>query len=287
MVENAFTRSDRFCMYRSDYSQRTRRSESITGLEPDRSDDLSAGITRARADIPGTPVLFQIQHQKIVGCRTGCTLIDGPDLRTVYILNNQHTFLNYTSLERVYITEQIFNPEQIKEAALLPGDYEDCSFRTCDFAGADFSHFTFIDCRFEDCNLSLIKLVQTAFRDCQFTGCKMTGLHFDHCKSTLFSVSFTHCNLSLSSFYNMKLKKQCFTHCILHETDFAGTELEAADFTHADLKDAVFDNTLLKSADFRHAQHIRIDPDRNPLTNACFSADGLPGLLEKHRIRIA
>ena len=84
-------------------------------------------------------------------------------------------------MEKPYIADQIFE----KCTSLAYGEYEHCTFRSCNLEGADLKNFQFVDCRFEDCNLSLAKLSGTALQQVSFEGCKMQGLHFEACNPFL------------------------------------------------------------------------------------------------------
>jgi len=95
------------------------------------------------------------------------------------------------------------------------GNYESCLFRNCNFTNSNLSDINVTDCRFEDCNLSLAKINNTQMNGITFVNCKMLGLKFEHCNPFLFKVDFESCQLNLSSFYKLKLKKQCSetAHC--------------------------------------------------------------------------
>jgi len=166
------------------------------------------------------------------------------------------------------------------------GKYENCSFVNCNFLNADLSSVHFTECEFVGCNLSMAKLSQTSFCTVQFKDCKMLGLHFDHCNEFLFAVAFENCQLNLSSFYGLKLKKTLFKNTTLQEVDFSDADLTQASFDQCDLLNAIFDNTLLEKADFRTAYNYIIHPEKNRLKKAKFSVSGLPGLLQHFDIEI-
>ncbi len=184
-------------------------------------------------------------------------------------------------MDTAYTADKKFEKVDFTVEPLPKGDYEACSFINCNFSSADFSGFHFSDCRFDQCNLGLVKLIKTTFSDVVFTYCKMMGLHFETCNQIPFTVSFDHCSLTVSSFYRMKIKKMQFVHTVLHETDFTESDLSGAVFDHCDLKAAIFDNCILEKADFSTAFYYSIDPEKNKVTKAIFSLEGLPGLLEK------
>ncbi len=166
------------------------------------------------------------------------------------------------------------------------GKYENCRFVNCNFLNADFSTVHFTECEFVGCNLSMAKLSQTSLCSIQFKDCKMLGLHFDHGNEFLFAVAFDNCQLNLSSFFGLKLKKTIFKNTTLHEVDFSNSDLTQATFDQCDLMNAIFDNTLLEKVDFRTAYNYTIHPEKNRLKKAKFAVSGLSGLLQHFDIVI-
>lgn len=189
-------------------------------------------------------------------------------------------------MERPLTEEKTFDQIDFTKESLLEGDYEDCSFINCNFSNVNLSHFNFIECTFRGCNLSMTKLGKTALRNIEFKDCKLLGLHFEHCKELLFAVGFDHCILSLSCFYNVKLKRTVFNNCSLQEVDFTEADLTGAVFQNCDLAGAVFDHTNLEKADFRTAFNYSINPEQNRIKKAKFAVAGIGGLLGKYDIEI-
>jgi fluoroquinolone resistance protein len=134
--------------------------------------------------------------------------------------------------------------------------------------------------------MSMAKLGNTAFKDAAFKGCKLLGLHFEDANPFLLALSFSDCQLNLSSFFNLSLKKTRFVNCGMKEVDFSGADLSLAVFDNCDLLGAVFGNTTLERADFRTAFNYSLDPEANKIKKAKFSISGLPGLLGKYNIDI-
>jgi uncharacterized protein YjbI with pentapeptide repeats len=132
----------------------------------------------------------------------------------------------------------------------------------------------------------MIKLRDTALRDVKFVDCKMLGMQFDKCREFLLSMSFKGCNLNLSSFYKLIIKKIRFENCSLQETDFTETDLTGGVFHNCDLSGATFDHTILERVDFRSSFNYSIDPDINRIRRAKFSLSGLSGLLQKYDIEV-
>lgn len=189
-------------------------------------------------------------------------------------------------MDQPLFEDTVFTRESCSAGQLIQGEYAYCEFVQLDLSNRDLSGFHFVECIFRDCNLGMIKLHQSVLNTVKFTGCKLVGLHFEDCNKVLFSVSFSHCQLDLSSFFELKMKKTTFLHCSLRETDFTGTELSAAVFDHCDCTRAVFENTVLEKADFTTAVNYTIDPERNRIRKARFGTEGLSGLLHKYDLDI-
>ena len=169
---------------------------------------------------------------------------------------------------------------------MVLGDYENCTFVSCNFSNADLSGITFSDCTFSSCNLSLAKLAKTSFRNARFEDCKMLGLRFENCSEFLFSVDFKGCNLNFSTFFSRKLKKTRFLNCSLQETDFTEADLSGSVFNNCDLARAAFGHTILEKVDFRSSFNYSIDPEMNRIKKAKFSFAGITGLLNKYDIEV-
>ena len=189
-------------------------------------------------------------------------------------------------MERIYTEDKVFEQIDFTQHALPLGDYENCTFIQCDFSNSTLSSIHFTDCNFVHSNLSLCKLVNTVLADVKFTECKMLGLFFNDCSDFIFTVSFNHCMLNLSSFYKRKLKKTNFIGSSLEEVDFTDADLTAANFSNCNLQKTIFDNNILEKVDFRTAYHYSINPEKNRIKKAQFSLHGIAGLLEKYDIDI-
>lgn len=189
-------------------------------------------------------------------------------------------------MERNYIEDQNFEKQDYTTVALPLAVYENCRFHLCNFSGTNLSGIHFIDCTFNNCNLSTATMNKVVFRDVVFKDCKMVGLHFETCDSFLIAMSFENCQLQLSSFYGMKIKKTPFRNCMLHEVDFTDADLSGSVFEHSDLFKASFYNTNLEGADLRTASNYAIDPEANKIQKSRFALAGLPGLLLKYKIKV-
>jgi len=185
-----------------------------------------------------------------------------------------------------YHEEKDWENIDFKSIGIRQAQYEDCRFIQCDFAGLELHSSSFTDCEFIDCNLSNVDLKGVTLNQVKFKRSKMLGLGFEGCSDFLFSVDFESCQLDYSSFYKRNLKKQQFRACSLKEVDFTDANLEQAIFSDCDLAGAKFENTRLEKADLHTSFNISVDPDFNKVKGALFSLQSLPGLLEKHGIKI-
>ena len=185
-----------------------------------------------------------------------------------------------------YTTDTTFDAAFLEKQPFTRGVFEECRFTGCDFSGCDFSGSTFIDTTFSHCNLSLVPLNQTVFRDVEFSHCKMLGLRFETCDRFGLSLSFDHCQLDHSSFYQLLIKKNVFRSTRLVEADFTESDLTEVLFDDCDLSGAVFNRSTLVKADLRTSTGYTIDPESNNLKKAKFSLSGIPGLLCKYGLEI-
>lgn len=193
----------------------------------------------------------------------------------------------HTQLYRMeYIHQKEFKNVDFSPQGNPVCEYEDCTFINCNFMAADISGSSFDTCVFESCDLSNAKLVKTSFREAEFLNCKMLGLHFDNCNDFLLSFSFAGCQLNMSVFFKLNLKKTIFKNCNLQEADFTEANCTSTVFNDCELAGATFDNTILEGADLRTAYNFTINPENNRIGKAKFSVEGLPGLLHHFGIII-
>ena len=114
----------------------------------------------------------------------------------------------------------------------------------------------------------------------------MLGLAFDSCHPFNLELSFDHCILNMSSFYNLNLSKTPFISCHLEEVDFAGCNLSGAKIKQCQLAGAIFSKSNLNKADLRHSSNYTIDPDDTKIKGAHFSLPEVLTLLASYNIKI-
>ncbi len=185
--------------------------------------------------------------------------------------------------ESIYYANQHFE-KSFPIKGTKDSQFEDCSFKNCDLTAVNFLGCDFSNTTFEGCNFSMIKLGYIGLDKVHFIGCKMVGSDFSNVKDFLFNARFTECILDYAAFMKKKNRKGRFDKCSLKGADFSEADLTEATFNQCDLSSTVFMNTVLNGANFSTAFNYTIDPDRNALKKAKFSADGLAGLLAKYGI---
>jgi len=114
----------------------------------------------------------------------------------------------------------------------------------------------------------------------------MLGLAFEKCAHLGMTFSFEDCNLNHATFYKIKIKGTSFLSCTLHDVDFGSCNLSASVFDSCDFMNASFDQTNLIKVNFYNSINISLDPENNKIKNALFPLDTLPGLLQKHQIKV-
>jgi fluoroquinolone resistance protein len=180
----------------------------------------------------------------------------------------------------------IFDRIDYTASPLPRGEYENCTFKNCNFYSSDLSNFIFRECIFDGCDLSMVAFRNTTLNDIRFVNCKILGVQLQECNSFLLSFGFENCILKLSVFYKLKIKKTSFKNCNLQEADFTETDLTSAIFENCDLHRTVYFGTNLEKADFRSSYNYSLDPERNRIKKARFSRLGIAGLLDKYNIEI-
>ena len=189
-------------------------------------------------------------------------------------------------MNQAAVQEKKLSKVDFSKQGRVTDNFEDCTFEHCSFSKTNLSNIIFSECTFIGCDFSIAALAKTVLRGACFKECKLLGLHFEQCNNFIFTVDFENCILDLSCFYKLSLKKTRFRKCSLHEVDFTECDLTGALFEHCDLSGAKFDRTVLAKADLRTSFNYAIDPERNRLTKAKFSAAGIAGLLGKYNIEI-
>ncbi len=168
----------------------------------------------------------------------------------------------------------------------LSNEYDCCTFTDCNFENVKIGNNTFIECEFVNCNFSNTKLNVTSFKDVSFKNCKLMGINFNDCNPFLLHFSFTDCDLTLASFYQLPIKNTIFTNCNLTEVDFTETDLTNSSFNNCDFVKAIFENTNLTKVNLATSYNFSINPSLNNIKNAQFAKDNIEGLVSHLEIII-
>lgn len=161
----------------------------------------------------------------------------------------------------------------------LVQEYDCCTFTACNFENIKWNNITFIECVFINCNLSNVKINAASLKDVNFSNCKQLGVNFNDCNPFLLHFSFTDCDLTLASFYQLEIKNTIFTNCNLTEVDFTETDLTNSSFNNCDLAKAIFENTNIEKANLSEALNFNINPATNKIKKAQFAKDNIEGLV--------
>ncbi|MXS72693.1 pentapeptide repeat-containing protein, partial [Flavobacteriaceae bacterium W22] len=81
----------------------------------------------------------------------------------------------YLFLSRTHVSDERFDNINCTQKPLNLGEYENCTFRNCNFEYLNISGFRFTDCEFIESNLSMTNLIGSAFREVVFKACQMYG----------------------------------------------------------------------------------------------------------------
>ncbi|KTD74969.1 pentapeptide repeat-containing protein [Legionella waltersii] len=168
--------------------------------------------------------------------------------------------------------------------------FEHCVFINCIFDAGFIRQCKFIECGFKSCSMNLVKLTGSSFVETEFTDCKMKGINWT--EITFPSVIITSpiflntCDISYSSFYELKLPGIAIVDCKAHDADFRAADLSNSDLSGTDFENSEFNHTNLKSADFRRSINYRIDPTENNVRDAHFCLPEAISLLASFKIKI-
>ena len=185
-----------------------------------------------------------------------------------------------------YFDSEEFTKIDYRKTKINKGEYDNCIFTNCNFENVHASNIQFVECEFIDCNFSNAIVDNTAFREVAFINCKMMGVKFNECDAFLLQFSFKDCQLSFSSFYQLKIPNTKFSNCNLQEVDFTEAVLTNSIFDNCDFNGAIFGETNLEKSDFRTAFNFNISPEKNRLKGGKFSKENIIGLLSEYKINI-
>jgi len=185
-----------------------------------------------------------------------------------------------------YTEQELFTKQDYTESPLPKGEYDNCNFRNCNFAGSDLSEVRFTDCSFAGCDLSNVNVIKASLQETVFKDCKMLGFRFDSCDQLGLTVRFENCQLDHSSFYQVKLNHTVFLNTSLREVDFTESDLRNTIMDQCELMAATFDHTNLERANLTTALNYSINPENNRIGGARFSLPAVVGLLDAYQIEI-
>ncbi len=168
------------------------------------------------------------------------------------------------NLDEELYCDEIFKDLDLSHQTLLGIEFDGCTFKNCLFNHTILDFSKFLECHFEYCDLSLVKVKGSLFNDVQFLESKVIGVNWS-ATTAPFEINFDRCDISMSSFYTLDLRRAMITGSKAHDVDFVRTNLEKASFKGTDLAGSSFGDTNLKGADLSQASNYMIDPNKNSL----------------------
>lgn len=173
---------------------------------------------------------------------------------------------------------QVFEQTRFESLSSLDTEYNNCTFRSCDFSHAVIRQTTFDTCRFESCDFSLTKFCHM-LRNVVFTDCRITGAEFTELNKCSNELVFEKSMLNYANFVGVKMHKTVFRDCLLHEAYFDDSDLTSSCFDLCDLERASFHRTNLEKVDFSSSFHFTINPTQCKLKKTIFPENELRGLV--------
>jgi len=177
-----------------------------------------------------------------------------------------------------------------KESSIENSLFENCTFISCNFDNITFKKCKFVECNFKSCSINLVKFSGSSFLETNFLDCKMKGINWTAINLPFVVVTsvifFNNCDISYSSFYELKLPGISIIDCKAHDADFRAADLSNSNLSGSDFENAQFNKTNMKAADLRRSINYRIDPTENIITNAHFSFPEVIDLLRSFKIKI-
>lgn len=187
-------------------------------------------------------------------------------------------------------TNKKFTDLDCKESLIENSRFEQCVFINCNFEGALIKQCKFVECSFKSCSLNLVKLTGSSFVETEFADCKMRGINWTETRFPYITVdspiNFHQCDISYSSFYELKLPGIVIVESKAYDVDFRSADLSSADLSGTDFDKAHFHKTNIKCADFRSSINYFIDPTNNFVDNGLFSLPEVINLLKSFKIKI-
>jgi len=169
-------------------------------------------------------------------------------------------------------------------------EFEDCTFRACNFSEATFKLCKFIDCLFLKSNLSVVDFNQSKLSNVTFDQCKLIGIDWTRISWSAIvrgaPITFTDSILNDGSFFGLALEELVAESCQAHTVDFREGDFNHANFSKTDFMDSLFNETNLSYADFTDASNYQIDVYYNKVNGARFCRIEALSLLESLEIEL-
>jgi len=188
-----------------------------------------------------------------------------------------------------YLSERFSNITDVSKR-IINKEFEECTFKNCDFSETTVSDCKFIDCHFIKCNLSLVdfsgtRLIDVFFEECKIIGVDWTNVQWPEVKLSS-PVTFYNCILNDSTFFGLNLEELNLENCKLHDVDFREGVFREANFQYCDFTNSLFNNTDLTGSNFIEAINYRIDILFNEIKRCQFTSTEAIRLLDSLGIEL-
>ena len=171
--------------------------------------------------------------------------------------------------------EQLFEKIEFSKERINSKEFIECIFQDCDFPETIFQNCKFKECTFRKCNLSLIKVIDCSFTNTLFEDSKIIGVNWSEVSWAKVKLScpitFLKCDISLSTFIGLDLRKIVIKECRAHDVAFRETDLTKAQLMGTDFTKSQFFETNLTKADLAKAKSYTIDIYQNKIAKAKFT----------------
>lgn len=190
--------------------------------------------------------------------------------------------------DRRYVEGETFEGWGAPSLDLAGAVVSDCRFQRCDLVEGSLRGSQLSGCVFEGCELAMIDLADAVLHDTRFEDCRLTGVRFGDLRRDPLGVdaSFERCELSLTSFQKLDLRRCAFRDCRAAEAEFLECDLRGADLQGTDLERSVFIHNDLRGADLRGARNYAISACENRVSDMRVALPEALGLLAVLGLRL-
>lgn len=185
---------------------------------------------------------------------------------------------------------QTFTDLNLAAEEISAKEFDNCTFKGCDFSEVIFNRCKFIDCHFSNCNLNMIKINYSKFLDVTFEDCRMLGIDWTKANWPNFNlyspIKLYNCLINDCNFFGLSLNEIVIEGCKAQRVDFRNGSFANGDFSYSDLTGSLFNETNLSAVNFNEATDYHINIFNNQIKGAKFSRYQAVSLLDSLDIEL-